>query len=375
MRIDLPTALLGGLSPRIFMQRHWQKRPLLIRQAVPGIQAPVSRAELFELARRDDVESRLVAHAASGWTLRHGPLRRRSVPGIRTPGWTLLVQGLDLHVEAAHQLLERFRFVPDARLDDLMISYATDGGGVGPHFDAYDVFLLQVDGVREWRVGRVAAPKLQAGAPLKILTNFRAEQTWRLEPGDMLYLPPLWAHDGVARGECMTCSIGFRAPGRRGIATELLQRLLDAEPDPGGDGLYRDARQNATQHPARMPVGLQQFAARAIAAEWSDSRRLAAALGELLCEPKSHVVFARGRTLKRGQAVRLDRCTRMMYDAHHVFINGEAFRAGGRDATVLRRLADRHVLLAADLAKLSQQALSLLDDWARSGWLRSEITK
>ncbi len=166
--IDEPTPLLGGLSPQAFMRRHWQKKPLLIRQAIPGVSAPIERAELFALAEQEDVESRLIvqaqapeappaagqaakrkgSQASAGWSLQHGPLARRSLPPIKQPGWTLLVQGLDMHVPAATELLQRFRFVPDARLDDLMISWASDQGGVGPHYDSYDVFLLQVQGRR-----------------------------------------------------------------------------------------------------------------------------------------------------------------------------------------------------------------------------------
>jgi 50S ribosomal protein L16 3-hydroxylase len=149
MDIAAASPLLGGLTPQVFMRRHWQKQPLLIRQAVPGVVPPLARGELFALAGRDDVESRLVVQADGGWTLRHGPVAKRLLPSVKQAGWTLLVQGVDLHVAAAHALLSRFRFVPDARLDDLMMSYATDGGGVGPHFDSYDVFLLQVQG-RGW---------------------------------------------------------------------------------------------------------------------------------------------------------------------------------------------------------------------------------
>jgi 50S ribosomal protein L16 3-hydroxylase len=130
---DLALPLLGGLTPQQFMRRHWQKKPLLVRQALPGVAAPVSRTALFELAAGDAAESRLVRRRGDGWSLRHGPLPRRALPPLSRPGWTLLVQGLDLQLQAAHELLQRFRFVPDARLDDLMLSYASDGGGVGPH--------------------------------------------------------------------------------------------------------------------------------------------------------------------------------------------------------------------------------------------------
>ncbi len=135
------------------MRRHWQRKPLLVRAAWPQATPPLTRAQLFALAADPDVESRLVCRLGAGWSVRHGPLPRRSLPPLRQAGWTLLVQGVDLFVDAAHQMLRPFRFVPDARLDDLMVSYASDGGGVGPHVDAYDVFLLQLQGRRRWRIG------------------------------------------------------------------------------------------------------------------------------------------------------------------------------------------------------------------------------
>jgi 50S ribosomal protein L16 3-hydroxylase len=227
-----------------------------------------------------------------------------------------------------------------------------------------------VHGKREWRIGRVAEPRLDAAAPLKILTNFVAEHTWTLVPGDMLYLPPLWAHDGVARGECMTCSIGFRAPSRRSLARDVLQRLLDVEPGSGVDALYRDAQQPATYAPARLPSGLVEFAAKAVVRELSDVRRLSAAVGELMSEPKDNVVFDAGLDLTPGRAVRLDCRTRMVYDAHHVFINGDSYLASGRDASLLRQLADRRELSGENLEKMSHSARSLVHEWVLCGWLR-----
>jgi 50S ribosomal protein L16 3-hydroxylase len=369
--IAVPTTLLGGLSPQTFMRRHWQKKPLLVRAAVSLATPLVERAQLFELATREEVESRLVVKGADGWSLRNGPLLRRALPPLRQPGWSLLVQGLDLHLDAAHALLSRFRFVPDARLDDLMVSYASDGGGVGPHVDSYDVFLLQIHGRRRWRIGRLARPELEPDVPLKILRNFVPEQEWLLEPGDMLYLPPRWAHDGVAEGECMTASIGFRSAARAELAHELLQRMLDLdEPEPD-DVRYRDPRQAATDQPARIPVALQAFSAAAVARCQPAARSLARALGEVLSEPKPGVWFDAAPGLGRSTGVRLDRRSRMLYDDDHVFINGESFRAGGRDATLIRRLADHRTLLGRDVARLSADARSLLDDWASAGWLHA----
>ena len=373
MEIDQATPLLGGLSPQAFMRRHWQKKPLLVRQAWPGVTPPVDRGALFDLAAQDDVESRLIRQQGSGWRLRHGPLQRRALPPLKSPGWTLLVQGLDLHVPAAHEMLSRFRFVPEARLDDLMVSYATDGGGVGPHLDSYDVFLLQVQGRRRWRIGPVPEPQWVEGVPLKLLADFEPEQEWVLEPGDMLYLPPLWGHDGIAEGgDCMTCSVGFRVPAQRGLARDVLQHVVDGLDVECDDRLYQDPRQPATDTPGRVPEALQQFAERAVTQALKDRDTLTCALGESLTEPKPRVWFEAGAPIARGAGVLLDRRTRMMYDDRHVFINGESFRAGGRDASLMRRLADARRLPAAEVAKLSADARGLLDDWADAGWLHAQ---
>lgn len=369
MHIDTPTPLLGGLSPQAFMRRHWQKKPLLIRRAVPEPIAELDRAALFALAASDGVESRLIERRGATWKLRHGPFTRRQLPPLSRPDWTLLVQGVDLHSQAAHRLMSRFRFAPDVRLDDLMISYATDGGGVGPHFDSYDVFLLQLAGTRRWRVGRMKSPTLQPDMPLKILAHFEPEQEWTLEPGDMLYLPPRWAHDGVAQGECLTASIGFRAPTRHEVGSEVLQRMLDGGDDDSEAVRYRDAGQEATDQPARIPHRLAEFAADAVRRLVDDPRSLDCALGEWLSEPKPQTWFDPVDALPGRGAVVLDRRTRMLYDERHVFINGESFVASGRDAKLMRQLADARALDAESVARLGADAWELLQSWAFQGWL------
>jgi 50S ribosomal protein L16 3-hydroxylase len=371
--VALPTQMLGGLTPARFMQRYWQKKPLLIRNAFPGFQPLLSRPELFALAAKESVESRLIVHKPAGWQLRHGPFARTAFPPLKQKLWTLLVQGVDLHLDAAHDLLGRFRFVPDARLDDLMISWASDGGGVGPHFDSYDVFLLQASGQRLWRIGRQKDLSLEPGVPLKILSNFEPEQEHLLNPGDMLYLPPRWAHDGIAVGDdCMTYSAGFRVPQRGGLAGELLQRMADEFED---STLYRDPGQEATDHPAAMPPSLEAFAADALQRMLADRTSLACALGEVMTEPKPRVWFEEPiGPWQSGTALRLDRRTRMMYDARHLFINGESFRAGGADARLMRILADERRLDAARVRRASADALALLEDWFKAGWLHVEST-
>jgi 50S ribosomal protein L16 3-hydroxylase len=371
MDIHTPLALLGGLTPAKFMQRHWQKKPLLVRQAIPGFVPPLTRTQLFDLAQSDDVESRLVVQGAGpqGWQMRSGPFARRSLPALGRAGWTLLVQGVDLHDDAVHALMQQFRFVPDARLDDLMISYATDQGGVGPHFDSYDVFLLQAHGRRRWRIGRQKDLTLQDDVPLKILAQFEPEQEFVLEPGDMLYLPPRYAHDGIAEGECQTYSIGFRSPARGELARELMQRLAEDAEDAAGAGLYRDPRQDAVPNPGAVPEALAGFARDAVQAALQDPLALARVLGEYLTEPKASVWFAGGRAPRTLGGVVLDRRTRMMHDTRHIFINGESYRAAGRDAVLMRKLADERVLSDAQVAAVSADARGLLRGWCESGWV------
>jgi len=364
---QVPLSLLGGLSPARFMRRHWQKKPLLIRQAIPGFQPILSRSALFDLAGQEAVESRLIVRKAQGWALKSGPFKRSALPPFKQAGWTLLVPGVDQHVDAVHELLKRFRFVPDARLDDLMISWASEGGGVGPHFDSYDVFLLQASGQRRWRIGRQKDLTLQPDMPLKILQNFEPEEEHVLEAGDMLYLPPRWAHDGDALGDdCMTYSIGFRAPQRGGLAGELLQRMADELDD---ETLYRDPTQPATAHPGAMPEGLEAFAVDALQRLLAERQSLACALGEVMTEPKPRVFFDEAQGDWVPGAVRLDRRTRMMYDPRHVFINGESFRAGGADARLMQRLADERSLDARQVQRASEGAQALLQDWFEAGWL------
>lgn len=365
MQIALPTPLLAGLSPAQFMRKHWQKKPLLVRQAFAATVPPASLKELAALAARDDVESRLVTAFDGEWKLKQGPISR--LPAMSKPGWTLLVQGLDQHLASARALLDLFRFVPDARLDDLMLSVASDGGGVGPHFDSYDVFLIQLAGQRRWRIGAQRDAVLRDDVPLKIIANFKAEEEFVLEPGDMLYLPPGWAHDGVALGGgCMTASVGFRASSVDGLAAELLPRLLDEVDNPGK--LYADPRQEATSEPARVPAALLDFARRAVEAAVQRPQALERALGEALTEPKATVWYESGNPLPQGVGVALDRRSRMLYDAAHVFLNGESFRAGGRDAALMRRLADERRLTGAEVARLSPDARELLDQWTEDGW-------
>ena len=380
---DTPTPLLGGLTPSQFMRRYWQKKPLLIRGAIPNVAAPLTRDALFELAASDDAEARLISRTRGRWRLEHGPFEADALPSVKRREWTLLVQGVDLHNDHARAVLDRFRFVPDARLDDLMISYATDGGGVGPHFDSYDVFLLQVQGQRRWRISAQRDLTLQPELPLKVLQHFEPEQEWVLEPGDMLYLPPHIAHDGVAVGECMTCSIGFRAPSANELLGQFLYYLAersDMARSAAGERLYRDPGQDATAHPAKLPARLvEELGAILARVRWTE-RDLVSFLGSYLSEPKSHVVFdapdrpfSEAAFVRRAQAsgLRLDNKTALLYGERTYFINGEE-SALPRSRKWLFELADARRIEGKRFVTLSPDPsmTALLHEWYLAGWVR-----
>lgn len=217
--------MLGDIQIEAFLREYWQKKPLLIRQAFPDFISPVGKEDLFELAAEPCVESRIILEKTrkGPWQVQTGPFEQDELEALPSKKWTLLVQGLDHWLEEASDLLDHFRFIPNWRIDDIMASYAVDQGSVGPHYDHYDVFLLQAKGVRNWKVGPLCdekSPRLE-GTSLRILKTFETTEEWDLKPGDMLYLPPAFAHFGVARGECITLSIGFRTPTLSDIMNEL----------------------------------------------------------------------------------------------------------------------------------------------------------
>ena len=367
----MPRALLGGATAK-FLSRYWQKRPLFIPRALPGFKSLLSWKDLTRLALRDDVESRLVLREGRRWTLTHGPFRRRDLNALPPRNWTLLVQGVNLHVAEADALLRRFSFVPYARLDDLMVSYAAPGGGVGPHFDSYDVFLLQGEGRRLWRIGRQRDLALRAGLPVKILARFRPETERVLEAGDMLYLPPDVAHDGVAIDACSTYSIGFRAPTAQELATAFLDAMRDGV---ALKGRYRDSQLAASREPARIGRDLHAYAARIVAALQWNERAIARCLGAYLTEPKPTVTFSPPRrplslssfARRAGRTgLRLDTGTQLLYDAAHLFINGEVLEPPTGTRALLRRLANAREL---EPMALSRDAARIAYRWYGNGFL------
>jgi 50S ribosomal protein L16 3-hydroxylase len=326
--------LFGGLTPRAFLRRYWQKRPLFVPRAFADFAGLVDKRALEALAARDDVESRIVERRGTRRNTRYGPFENAA---IRKSNATLLVSGVNLHVEAAEALLRRFAFIPQARLDDVMVSYATPGGGVGPHVDSYDVFLLQGPGRRRWRF---EGHSVIAG------------------PGDLLYLPPGIEHDGVALEECYTYSIGFRAP--RGA--ELGAAFLDWLHERGlPDAVYRDPQLVPSTQPARVPTDMVRFSEKVLSGiRWS-RRDVADFTGRYLSMPKPHVVFRRSRT--RGSRVRLDAKTQLLYFGDRFFMNGESLSV--RHPQLLRHLADRREAKLHALAPLA----ALIGEWRDAGYV------
>ncbi|MEW6761068.1 MAG: cupin domain-containing protein [Pseudomonadota bacterium] len=365
--------LLGNITPAQFLRDYWHKKPLLIRGAIPGFKPLLKFEKLAELAAQNHVESRLVTMKGGQWDMQHGPLPE--LPSRSEREWTMLVQGVNLVDERADELLRQFRFVPDARLDDLMVSFATDGGGVGPHFDSYDVFLLQAHGKRRWRIGAQQDLSLVQGLPLKILANFEPEEEFVLEPGDMLYLPPHYAHDGVAEGECMTYSIGFRSPSFQELGEAFLQFMADSIDLPGR---YADPGLQPAKSPAEIPREMLSTITEELNKVRWDEEDVTIFLGEYLSEPKHNVFFTGpakplvvGKFMeaaaKRG--LRLSSKTLMLYRGKNVFINGESFAVGRADKAVLDVLANERRLDGAVLANATDDVLEALYTWYQDGWV------
>ncbi len=364
---------LGALSPRQFLARHWQKTPLFIPGALPDFQDLLSPGQLMELSLREDIQSRLVIERGGQWTVRHGPLRKRDLRGLKDERWSLLVQGIDQILPEGKALLQRFSFIPQARLDDLMVSFAPNGGGVGPHFDSYDVFLLQGLGHKRWQVSSQRDRRLVPDAPLRILQHFRAEQEWTVGAGDLLYLPPKYAHYGTALDDCLTYSIGFRAPS----AQELLgQFLIFLEENLEAEGMYEDPDLTLQRHPAEIgPRMIDKTLGMLAQIKWSRGD-VASFLGTYLTEPKPHVYFdpperplsaRRFADLAARRGVCLSLKTQMLFHGAAVFVNGERLRASGADRTALVRLADERRLDGIDPE--AGELIDLLYEWYRAGYL------
>lgn len=383
--------LLGGLTPGEFLSEYWHKKPLLIKNAIPDFTGLLSPEELAGLACEDEVQSRIVEEINGQWHASHGPFDDEDfarLPDKPDPKhrWTLLVQTVNHYLPEASQLLQQFNFIPHARLDDLMVSYAPDGGGVGPHFDSYDVFLLQGQGKRLWRVSEQTDLSLVEGAPLRILKNFDTAQEWLLEAGDMLYLPPHLAHWGIAVSEgkidCMTYSIGFRAPKNQELATEFLGYMQDKlnQEQVTIAGMYEDSDLSQQEHAAEISDTMVTKVAEILKKiQWSN-HDVADFLGTYLSEPKPDVVFDGNKKISLSifnknftkHGITLDLKSQMLFTGNTFYLNGEVVIFTGAAATALTKLADLRALGTDDLHNsqiTDETLLKKLHEWYLAGFL------
>ncbi len=384
MAKDQALQLLGGLTPAQFLAEYWQKKPLLIKNAIPDFTGLLSPEDLAGLACEDDVQSRIVLQKGEKWTLKNGPFEEQDFSKLPDKDWTLLVQSVNHYLPEASELLQQFDFIPHARLDDLMVSYAPDGGGVGPHFDSYDVFLLQGQGKRLWRVSEQSDLSLVEGAPLRILKNFETEQEWVLEAGDMLYLPPQVAHWGIAVAvgseDCMTYSIGFRAPKHQELTSEFLGFIQDkvAQEKLVLTGIYQDSDLKLADHPAEISQDMVQKVGEILnRIQWSE-QDISGFLGQYLSEPKPDVVFEANKKLslkvfgeklaKLGIALALK--SQMLFAGDTFYLNGEAAKFDADVTDILKVLGDKRKIAPSRIE--NTVLLQQLYDWYIAGYLYFE---
>jgi 50S ribosomal protein L16 3-hydroxylase len=364
---------LGALAPQRFLKQIWQRKPLFVRHALPELATLLNRDQLFDLADSDEVESRLVIRNGKAWRVQHGPFKRRALRRLPARNWTLLVNGVENFLPEARALQAAFAFIPAARHDDIMISYAAPGGSVGPHFDSYDVFLVQAMGQRRWQISAQRDLALIEDAPLKLLRNFSAKRSMTAQAGDVLYLPPRYAHHGVALDACMTWSVGLRAPTHQEFAVSFLDFLHDRLQL---EGTYRDPDLFSQGHPAALSAAMIEHMAQTLNALQWNRTAVAQCLGQYLTEPRAGILFPRrhqplpakrfNREVVR-HGLRLALKTRLLFHGRMFFINGETVKLPTADRRLFQQLADHRCLSAQSPA--STVALGLLYDWYRSGYL------
>lgn len=350
-----PMTLLGGLTPDAFLKEYWQKKPLLIRGALTDVGPHVDFKCLSELAMQEDVESRLIENRNGRWHLERGPFRPARFRKLGETDWTILVQNVNHHLPHIDKILWQFDFIPFARLDDLMISYAPPGGTVGPHFDSYDVFLLQVGGKKRWQISSQADDDFIPDAPIRVLQDFRVEEEFVLEHGDMLYLPPKCAHYGVALEPGMTYSIGFRAAPAQELATQFLVYLQDHI---CLDGRYADPELKRQPDPARISEEMVDKVSQMLSQIVWNKDTVSDFLGHYLTEPKPHVFYDSpddeldedefaNEVSRHG--VELDRKSLILFHQEMFYCNGEVLEIEPADVAVWQQFANQRHLSAADI--------------------------
>ncbi len=391
-----PKQLLNNLSPEQFLAQYWQKKPLLIRQAIPNFKSFLSTEELVSLVIDEDAEGRLITNKNGKWQVKSDPQDLQKFISERDFGklpqkttgttkaklfWTILVQNVNHHLPQAVDLLQQFSFIPHARLDDLMISYAPKGSGIGAHVDSYDVFLLQGAGKRKWQISSQKDLSLQENAPLKLLKNFVPSQEWVLEAGDMLYLPPHIAHCGISESnDCMTYSIGFRAPSYAELAHEFLSYLQDnIAANKNLRGMYCDPDLAIQTHPAQISDALISNIHAALGAIVWKSNDIGDFLGHYLTEPKNHVYFDAPQNLSleaftkqlAKKPISLNLKTQLLFTKQHFYMNGEQLTIPAQLNDYMRELADKRCIKTPALQPNIQAALGdALFDCYLAGYIK-----
>lgn len=362
--MNLPLVLLNNLTPSQFLTEYWQKKPLLIRQAIPDFEGLLTPNELAGLACEDAVEARIIQNQKSQWQVEDGPFDEGDFTSMPDKDWTLLVQSMNHHLPEAAALLSQFNFIPHARLDDLMVSYAPVGGSVGAHLDSYDVFLLQGSGTRRWKISTQSDLSLVEGAPIKVLQHFTAEEEWLLKSGDMLYLPPSVAHHGISESDdCMTYSIGFRSPKTQELTNAFLDYLHDTI---NQSGMYEDSGLSLQEHPAEIHTLMVDKVEKMLAKVTWDKSNVSDFLGLYLTEPKLDVLFEPQTKISikelasylSQQPLLLNLKSLMLSHQQLFYINGERLNVPETLIKSMQVLADQRVLDASTLDADQQSDLA-----------------
>ena len=369
MRLDRKNHILGKISNDVFLKKYWQKKPLLIRDAIKNFKSPITEKDLFRIAQNENAISRLIEFKRGIWQVKYGPFKKLDLPKkINTP-WTILVQNMNHHLPFAESFLNLFKFIPYARLDDLMVSFATKKGSVGPHFDSYDVFLFQAKGEREWKISEQKKFSLDKKSAIKIITNFKVKNTWVLKPGDLLYLPPNVGHWGVSQSDdCLTYSIGFRAPGTFEIQSKFLDFIQDNLITNKND-LYRDPNLNLQKNPAEINSNMIKKIQRIVNQLRWNTNSINNFIGQLLTEPIEGAVFETSKSMTAEvfikdlikKPLKLNPKTRMLFIKNNFYINGQLIEADKRSIMYLKQLAnDREISIKSTLNKKDLNALGIV---------------
>ncbi len=369
MRLNRKTHILGKTSVNDFLKNYWQKKPLLIKNAIPNFVSPITESDLFIIAQNEEAVSRLIEHKQGIWQVKYGPFKKSDLPKKTNIPWTILVQNINHYFPFAESFLNLFKFIPYARLDDLMISYATKKGSVGPHFDSYDVFLFQAQGAREWKISDQKKFTLDKQSSIKIITNFKSKNSWVLKPGDMLYLPPNIGHWGISQSDdCVTYSIGFRAPGTFEIQSKFLDFIQD-HLITNENEIYKDPNLTPQKNPAEISSNMTKEMRNIVDRLRWDKSSINHFIGQLLSEPIENSIFETRKPLSLKafeksivhKTLRLNSKTRMLFIKNNFYINGEFIKIDKKYTSFLKQLANnREISLESTLNKRDLNALGIV---------------